>query len=60
MGREGDGKGGRKKGGEGRKVRTPPLSIPAYAPGVRVSERTSSSKNTAAGTSAGFLDSLLA
>jgi len=30
--REGEEKGGRKRGGEGRKVRTLPPSIPAYAP----------------------------
>jgi len=32
-GREGKGKEGRRRGGEGRKVRTPPSSIPAFAPG---------------------------
>jgi len=28
---KGEGKGGRRRGGEGRKVRTPPRSIAAYA-----------------------------
>ena len=32
-GREGERKGGRRREGEERKVRTPPPSIPAYVPG---------------------------